>query len=293
MSTICDVLDDLNIPYRKGGETPHVTHGWVGLVCPWCGSGTSKYGLGIHLKSLKLSCWKCGSHGLADALHEITGLPWPVIKSKLAGLERGDFTPSEKKKSGTYQEPAGVGPMLPVHRKYLEKRNFDPDEIERVWGVRGIGNAAKLSWRLFLPVLGRDSKPASWTTRAVGQSELRYVSAPPTAEKVPLKRTLYGEHAAGHAVIVVEGPTDVWRIGPGAVATYGVKYTTAQVALIAAHPVRVICYDNEPEALRQGRKLAEELRAFPGATYHAVLSGPDPDSSPPEEIAELRDRFLS
>jgi hypothetical protein len=43
------------------------------------------------------------------------------------------------------------------------------------------------------------------------------------------KETLYNlDNAKDGTAIVVEGPIDVWRIGDGAVATFGVIYTQKQ-----------------------------------------------------------------
>lgn len=285
------LLSELNIEFKDHGESPLVSAGWVGVECPFCGKGTNKPGLGVHLRTLRCSCWKCGAHHLASVLHETTGLPWASIKQRLTDLDANLDVSRITKPTGRYREPVGVGPLLPVHRQYLVKRGFDPDETAEVWGVRGIGLAPKLQWRLFLPVTVRD-KPVSWITRAIGDVELRYISADPTDESVHLKQTLYGEGLAKQAVIVVEGPIDAWRIGPGAVATYGLSHTPAQVARIARYSTRVICFDREAAAQRRARRLADDLCIMPGETYVVTLSGPDPDGSPPEEIAELRKQFL-
>src|SRR5207245_2797387 len=108
---------------------------------------------------------------------------------------------------GRYKEPSGVGPLLPEHRNYLSKRGFDPDEVVEKWGVKGIGRGGRYQWRLFVPVFV-EKKPVSWTTRAVGNVELRYVSAPKTEESVHLKDTLFGEDYVRNTIVVVEGPLD-------------------------------------------------------------------------------------
>lgn len=285
------LLTDLGISYKEHGESPLISAGWLGLVCPHCGIGGTKHGFGIHIRTLRTSCWKCSGRGLVAALCEITGLAHGDIKRRLGDLGSTGDDSRVVRPTGRYKEPVGVGPLLPVHRAYLEKRRFDPDEIAEVWGVRGIGLAPKLQFRLFLPVTVHN-KQASWTTRAVGNVELRYISADPADERVPLKHTLYGQDLARQSVIVVEGPTDAWRIGPGAVATYGLSHTPAQVAAIGRYSVRVICFDGEPTAQRRARKLADDLACVPGETYVVTLSGKDPCDSPAAELAELRARFL-
>lgn len=290
--TLRDLLTTLGIEYKEHGESSLVTRGWIGVECPWCGRGTGRPGLGINVTSLRSKCWKCGSHSLLASLCEISSQPRERVAALLAavddavGLLAGDETPT-----GRYKEPDGVGPLQTVHRNYLSRRGFDPDEVVETWAVKGIGRGGRYQWRLFLPVFV-EQKPVSWTTRAVGNVELRYVSAPKTDESVHLKDTLFGEDKAGNSVVVVEGPFDAMRIGPGAVATYGLSVTLKQRARLARYARRTICFDNDPEAQRVARRLADELSVFDGATYVAVLSGKDPCESPEEEIHELRERFL-
>jgi hypothetical protein len=51
--------------------------------------------------------------------------------------------------------------------------------------------------------------------------------------------------------------------------------------------------DNDERAQAVGRRLASQLAGFPGETAVVRLeSGTDPGSADPEEIAELRRRFL-
>lgn len=166
----------------------------------------------------------------------------------------------------------------------------------------GPGRRGFLSWRIFIPVSHPDAPGkkrgqwmrTSWTTRAVGRGvEPRYLSAPPDCESVPLKSSLLGLESVGHAAVVVEGPFDAFRVGPGAVCTFGLSYTRAQVLLLSRIPVRVICFDNDPAAQARAHKLSDELAPFPGETHVAVLSGPDPDSSPEAEVDELRRQFLA
>ncbi len=178
-----------------------------------------------------------------------------------------------------------TGPLLKAHRAYLRGRGFDPEQIEAVWGIGGIGVASRLAWRLFIPVhLG--GEVVSWTTRAIGDDPVRYVSARPEEEALPIHSLLYGEDYLRYAVVVCEGPTDAWRIGPGAVALMGVKYTQAQVVRIARYPRRIICFD--PDAQERSRALASELAPFPGETLVVVPGAKDIAESSPDDIEEVR-----
>lgn len=294
---LLDFLQEHNVEYREAGDSPHVSQGWIGVICPWCGIGTDKYGLGIHTESLSATCWKCGKHSIVEVLKELTGEPWHVCRDFTRGFGRLPVQQSQDR--GRYCIPGGVGPLLEPHKAYLRSRRFDPEEIIRLWSVGGIGLHSRLPWRLFIPVVGRDGRPLSWTTRALAargtegdNGYLRYVNAKPEEEAISIKSLLYGEQLATHAIIVVEGPTDVWRIGPGAVATFGLTVTAAQKAEIARYPLRAICFDNEPEAQRRATELCNELSTLPGKTVRVEVDAKDPGEASESEVKLLRRTFL-
>lgn len=280
-----ELLAAARIPFRYAGQHHHVSHGWVGLDCPWCSPRSGRFRLGIHLARLTAYCWTCGSHSLLDVLVEVLGEPHSAVRKMLGGLATATTAP---KKRGTYRQPDGVGPLEEVHRDYLRSRGFNPDVVARTWRVRGIGLAPRLAWRLFIPITLR-GEAVSYTTRAVVDGvRLRYITAPAGDEAVPCKSLLYGEDQAGVSVIVVEGPVDVWRIGPGAISTLGVGFSRAQVRRLLAFPVRHVCFDNERPAQRRAADLCRALSAFPGTTRRIQLDSKDPGSATDEEIAELR-----
>lgn len=287
---ISEILDQFQIDYRRAGETRHVREGWLGVVCPWCDTGQGNYGLGIHLESQACTCWKCGKHSLAHYLLQVTQAQPQEIYKLLR--DREWILPKKATTKGKLVLPEGLGDLLPQQRDYLQKRGFDPDEICELWGVRGIGLASRLQFRLFIPIY-LDNSIVSWTTRSIAPDcVIRYINAGTGEESFPRRKCLYGANNAKETAIVVEGPTDVWAIGPGAVATMGLMYSKAQVRAISAFSTRVICFDREPAAQRRANSLCEQLDCLPGETYRVVLSGKDPASSPRSELRELRRRFL-
>lgn len=285
--TITELLDELRVPYRRAGESPHVTANWIGIECPFCGVGTGKTGLGISISRHNCSCWKCGPHRLGDVLLAVTGLPWGRIKPLLTGLVT--LTPRPARQPGKLCLPAGLGPLEHAHKRYLTDRGLDPDTLVRLWEVGGLGLAAgKLAWRVFIPIR-QDGQTVSWTTRSIApDARLRYLSAAPHQEAVPRSSCLFGGDYVRHAVIVTEGSFDTMRIGPGAVATMGLAYSREQVAELVKVPYRYICFDNEPGAQRRARQLAAVLRPYPGKTAVIQIDAPDPGSASDREITQLR-----
>jgi len=285
------VLDQLGIAYKQVGEDHHARQGWVQIECPWCGKGTGKHHFGFSLSHGNGNCYKCGRHRTGDTLSEATGRSLRYCLDLLRGFTRLG-KPDRTKALGRLSIPPNVGSMLPAHLQYLRKRGFDPQETARLWDVQGIGISAELSWRLYIPI-HLHGKVVSWTTRAVGRFGKRYVSASSHDEIVSHKSILYGGDYVRNVAIVCEGPTDVWRIGPGAVATLGLNYTPSQELELGKIPVRVICFDREKEAQKRAHRLARLLAAMPGETVVASLeSGEDVASADLSEIAEFREQWL-
>jgi len=223
----------------------------------------------------------------------VTGKKWAEVKEWLEQVRDGSSVASKDIRRGTDVEmPLGVGTLRGPHIAYLKDRGFDPKELVKLWNLRGIGPFSNLPWRLFIPIV-HEGWTVSWTTRAIGDSSLRYISARPDQETMALKNILYGADYVRHSVVVCEGPTDAWKIGPGAVATLGTQYTAGQVDWIGKCSVRAICFDREPAAQKRARQLASRLELFPGRTEVIELeSGSDVADAEQAEVDQIRDRYL-
>lgn len=290
--TLEELLSELEIEYKRHGEHHHTSSGWLSVDCPFCSPEAKRFRLGINESSFGCSCWTCGRQSLTECLTLLAKRPRKAVQSLLDSLEDRPATRIEKI-SGSLKIPAGVGELKEAHIKYLLARGF-PDTAQLVdrWRIGGIALDKRLAWRLFIPVHQQD-RMVSWTTRSISsKASLRYINADPEEEAVPIKSVLYGADHCTNCCVVVEGPFDVWKIGPGAVCTFGTQYTQAQLLQISRFPVRVICFDSEPQAQKQAQKLIEELQPFPGKTYRAVLDAKDPGSASETELSELRKRFL-
>lgn len=294
---IIDVLTDFRVDFREGGTHRHVQPGFIGLDCFTCSPSTQKYKLGVRLSTLWCGCWSCGPFRLDEVLVEVLKIPHPEagkLAIQLRGGRRDNYTLKRPQEAtGTLKIPKGVGPLHKLHKAYLRRRGFDPDNLVKLWGIGGIGFTDKLPWRIFIPVT-QNSETVSWTTRAISdEADSPYINAGDEESKYRLKSLLMGEDYVRHSIIVVEGPLDVFAIGPGAVCTFGVQYTQEQVRRISKYPIRVINFDAEPVAQRQAKKLVNELSAWPGETHNVVLtSGKDASRASQDDVKELRRRFL-
>lgn len=281
-TTFCDRN---GIEYRTTGK--HTRSGWVQIDCPYCGPDSKKFHLGYFIARPLFNCWKCGKKPLAKTLLQISKYDDKEISRIVQKLEKS-FTPTKEDITGNYSIPKGVKPLQKMHKDYLRSRDFNPDKVEAIWEVQGIGIAGtNLDYRLFFPI-EQDGVKCSWTTRTIAEGDdiVRYLSASPEQERVSHKKLIYGGDMCGNKIIVVEGPFDVIRIGPGAGGTFGTRPTSAQILKIARHPVRYVCYDKG--AHRYTQALVTALGAFPGETHIIELDAEDPGSMSKKELKQVR-----
>lgn len=279
----------------EGGQGHrHVRPGWYGIDCLYCSPNSQKWKLGINLRTLYTKCWSCGKQYLSEVLTDLLHIS-PHEAKRLYFQLKGNLEPLPfaTKPRGRLQLPPRLGEIQSAHERYLRERGFNPDTLVKLWGLGGIGIDDKLPWRIFIPV-HLDGEIVSWTTRSISEKVTeRYINASPEQESVPIKHTLLGYDYVGHAIIVCEGPFDVFRIGPGSVCTFGTNVSPEQKRLIAHVPIRVVCFDNEPTAQVQALRLMDELSVWDGETYNVVLdSGKDPATASERDVRKLRQMYL-
>jgi hypothetical protein len=281
-----ELLDNYHVDYITEGHH-HCTPTSIQVDCPYCSQGWKRWRMGLHKYRRSANCWVCGRHSFVETLAEITKESYSNLRKVLSLLYIKD---KQEKKRGKLELPKYLGELLPAHRKYLENRGLNIQELAEVWQIKGIGPAPKLAWRIFIPITYRGAV-VSWTTRAIGENQIRYINARPDQESISAKELLFGQdHARSSSVLVVEGPFDAMRIGKGAVATFGISFSKSQLRKIADYPRRTVCFDSEREAQIRARKLCDDLSMFPGETRNVVIkSGKDPGSASEKETQELRE----
>lgn len=289
---IIQLYQDFGITFVTEGQHKHVRPGWVNCECPFCTStsGHEGYHLGFNLTSCHFYCWRCGGSGKYI----------PRVLSKLLGVRMGkaceiarDYsmfifnTPVEKKKK-TGAKPFILPPPNKTGKvfsgkqeKYLINRGFDPDYIAKTFNAYGAGAIAiidKIDYkhRIVIPYT-HAMDTVSFDTRATVECRNKYLACPDTREKVARKKILYGRPDKwGDVIVIVEGPTDVWRLGVNAAATSGIVYTNAQVRFISKNFKKVyVIFDDEPQAQEQASKLIGDLK-FRGCSATNIQIQGDP-----------------
>jgi len=260
---------DHNIPTTT--QHHHCSSGWIASHCPFCGS--MNFHLGYNPYGQYFNCWKCGSHSVYEFVAKVTHSSKGRVKEILKTYCDTSAPLVRRRKSkriGTVlKPPSGLGPLRDNHRRYLMKRGFDPDELEFMYHLKGIGPISGPGWkhRLMIPII-HEGEVVTYQGRDVtGRSDIRYKSMRTEDSLMDIKSTLYGyDNLEGlNFAVVVEGPVDVWRLGPGAVATFGTEFTLSQAKMLRKQKIVYIMYDNsakDPNAQRQAKKLAALIRSI-------------------------------
>jgi len=268
---VVSYLNDKGVSFATEGKD--VTQGWIGLQCYWC-TDTSTH-LGVNLTSNLISCWRCGVKGsvvrLIKEIEKTNSFP-----EVLSIMERHqDFSRLSLIKEdveSTHQIRIQIPgffasmewPNVPqLVKNFLFNRGFDPETICRSKSLFYGGVAGKFKHRLILPITQK-GKLVSWVGRDLsGRSTIPYLNLEDEKSVFPVKSTLYGydEAPPGRNVVVVEGIMDQWKLGPGAVATYGTQWTQKQVSLLRElYPNKVIIlFDSEDMAQESAVKLSKQI----------------------------------
>ena len=274
---------DYSIPFVTEGHK-HSRPGWINCECPFC-TGNEGYHLGYHIENGYYVCWRCGSHHINKVLEHLLKISWSQVRVILRqysdGVLKSDRIPA-KTQLYPFQYPTGVEKEINQSGKnYLISRRFDPDQIHSEWGVTSTGMFSILQTkdqiidykrRLFIPVEWNGEIVTFLTRDYTGRSDKKYLVCPEEREILNIKKTLYGKpHKWGGLGIGVEGVTDVWRLGDNAVGVFGIKFTPAQVRLIAKNFKRFpVLFDDDPQAIIQADKLVADLRfrGLDSFSYH-------------------------
>lgn len=282
---------EYGVHYATEGHK-HCRPGWVQTECPFC-TGNPGLHLGYDTELDRFVCWRCGGKGIAFALAGLLRLPYAQVYELIRQYGGKTDVKIKKRNKVALELPSNCVPLLPQHAKYLENRGYDAEWVEKEFGVmstliRSTLDEVDYSNRIIIPIQW-EGRLVSFDSRDVTEKKKeRYKACPSHRENVEHKKIIYGkqEHWTSTG-ICVEGYTDVWRFGTAAFCTSGIKFTSAQVRVIARTFKRVpVVYDDDPQAVKQADKLIAELR-FRGVDAFRVDIVGDPGAMSQEEANYL------
>lgn len=261
--------DDYNIDYAKSGK--HYRPGWVNIVCQMGCTGHPGYHLGINIRDSYTTCHRCGYHPLIKVISVLTGANYNIAKGIIKKYSPVSVAVSQQesriKTPSQIVFPSDTKPLTQKAKQYLISRNYDPDKLSQTWGLLSTSHIGFYKNRILAPIYQRQQLVSYQCRDITDKHPQKYLACHQKEEIIPHQRCIYGiDRAIGRyrKCIVVEGITDVWRLGIGAIATFGISFTKQQAQLIAMNFDTVfILFDSEPQAQDQ----AEELGFLIGSAF--------------------------
>lgn len=264
------LYEDYNIQYATEGEK-HTRPNWINISCCYC-SGNDGVHLGWNLSEEYYHCWRCGFHGtvqtIASLLHVSTHESATILQRYGVNLT---FTKKVVESTGKpLILPSGLTSLTPAHKKYLKGRGYDPDFLEKRWGLKSTGpmsnvDGSPYKHRIFIPYMWNGQLVTFDTRDATGKAVEKYKACPKAREIIERKKILYGNQMVWDGTgICVEGAPDVWKLGDLSFATSGTSFTQEQVRLISRMFKKVfIVYDSKSDTSKElsAQKHARELRS--------------------------------
>lgn len=270
-----DLCIEYSIPTAPD-DHKHARDGWIQVECPFC-IGNAGYHLGWCVQDEYFHCWRCGWHSMDEVVAELTAVKGFDLKQLLSEYRTTSKARSRSSKASTKGGADRLklplcGELCKPHIRYLESRGFDPVKLESLWGLMGTKGIGRYKNRIIAPVHLNGTMVSYQGRDVTGKQELRYKACAIEKEVVHHKHTLYGIDHCKDSIVVVEGISDVWRLGYGAACTFGIKFTTSQLRMIASKKRRYVLFDTQdPQAREQGKKLADMLALLPGLTEYIEL----------------------
>jgi DNA primase len=247
-----------------------------------------------------ITCWRCGTKGpITKYIKEVEHIPYSIAETvaiKYSDLTIKDYAPAHNRvRSGQVLKPEFLKELMPITRRYLEDRGFDVDELITEYDLMDGGNTGSYAWRIIIPIIMGGSV-VSYTARTIQPADIqatRYKMCPDEQALLPRNELLYNIDNVSRGVIICEGPTDVWRMGRGSVATMGTKFSSGQISLIKNKKVKRAFVLYDPQAEGTAERLASSLRPFCPHVEVVYLDGDkDPGDLSPEEATYIRRDLL-
>ena len=282
---VISYLESAGIDYVTQGK--NVSAGWVGTPCPACHDSSNH--LGINLESGSFNCFRCGESGNRIKLIQLLENCNKSAAIKIARkFSNSDFIykREERVPATSIEFPAHISKKFTSDfLQYLTNRRFDADFLIRKYDLYCGGYFGEFRYRIVVPVYYRGDILTFVGRDITNTAELRYKAYPIEKSIAPVKAALYNIDTAKDRCVVVEGIFDAWRIGDGAVASFGTIVTDEQIRMLARFKKVFILFDYD--AIKPAKKLAASLQ-YLTKTEIVVLDQGDPADMNDFEVHEIR-----
>jgi len=249
--------------------------GWINITCPFCGDDSNH--LGIRLKNLQVSCWRCGRHKFVKLVIELIDCSYQdakQIEQDLSLEADKDYSPFSKKDvdnassiltlKKTILPPESTKTFPIRHTKYLRSRGFNPTKkFIRKYKLLAVHNIGKYKFRIIIPVYLRHHLVAFTSRDITDIQSPKYLSSGKYETTINIKETIYNYDSVpvGGDAILVEGPLDAWKLGDGAISLLSANCIDRQIVLLKEKKIRnlFILFDNDKPGNRASKSIARVL----------------------------------
>lgn len=283
--------DKCTVQYWLEGK--NISKGWVGFNCVYCDDKSNH--LGIEISTGMVFCWKCGSHNFIKTILKLTDCTYEEAKKVVFSKKSRRFKQEKKRCSEkNFFLPKEIISKWPKkHLDYLKKRNFNPKLIIKKYNLKPVYTTGKYKFRIVIPII-MEKKIVSFICRDItGKQEPKYLMPQKQNSILTPKQCVYNYDSLtiGCNCILVEGPTDVWRMGDNSISFFGTKYTVDQILLIKKKKINTlfVLYDNDSPGKKSAIKVASVIAPLvQNIEIVSLQKHLDPGDLKPEEAEIIR-----
>ena len=297
MFNIQKYLEDRQVDFHVEGEK-NVTKGWVNIQCPFLGCSDPSWHLGINLDSLLIHCYVCGAKGSVErVVQEIDKCSFNKAQKIIEEYNNEDEIRISKPLFRSEREveqcilPDNIDKIFHKrHREYLKNRNFNPDYLIQKYNLMSVYNIGRYKFRIIIPYY-YNGKLICFNTRDItDKAKLRYQFCDTENSVIEVKHTFYNIDTVKDKCIIVEGPSDVWRMGDGCIAVSGKQFTKEQLLMLREKEIKkvLVLYDADDSEEKIGETLANNLTGIVPWVELVELDSGDPGELSKEEVKEIR-----
>jgi len=292
-------LDSIGVSYRTSGK--NISNGWVGVEsCPFCGGGGFHFA--IKLQSNTGNCWLCGNTGNTVKIVGLLGnVNWPEAKKIIEkySSDTVDWAVLSDYTGESVIFPDGILPTMNRKcRKYLESRRYNPDAIKEQFKVKCTENYSTLyldgrewdfSERIICPVFMNRQIQCYVARDYTGEASPKYMNSPIVASIRKPHSCIYNYDTLKGKIILVEGVTDVWRLGAKVGALLGITFTNHQIRALAEKDISEVTVLFDDGAYKRANELATALTSVIPSVRTAVIEEDDPGSM--DQVSALKMKY--
>lgn len=289
-------LSDIGV--RWSGEGDNVGEGWIGIRCIYCADKLNH--LGINLSKKYFKCWKCNATGdIIRLIRDLENIGFEQARRRLKDYSSVLYDPEPKQVSISRRKRAKLPPFAKriksgrepaAVKAFLRRRGFPVSVCERyrlMYCDKGIWRL-----RLIVPIFVQGQMVSYQGVDVTGRASLRYKNCPKDWAVTQNRHLVYGIDDVENQCVLVEGITDKWRVGNGAVALLGKNYTKQQILFLQKHLDRdvVIKVFMDSDVLREDvhrSALSRRLKHYFRTVFNIRLAAGDPADCSRENIEKI------